>query len=108
MNLFFQTHLQAQLFLVSLPIGFLLTLCLDLLSRTSFLRILLDVVCIVVFAFLFLGYTLILRDSTLRIYHFLAILCGGILYWCGIGQLLRLLWRKVRYAFKKSNTNADL
>ncbi len=91
MKLFFETAAQANLFLLTVPVGIAAAAMTDLFTHTGAFRPLWDVL-----AFLFLGAGLgltviLLGDAGLRSYHILAVLVGAILYFAGIRRLLSLI-----------------
>lgn len=88
MKLFFETASQAQLFLIMLPIGMFLALVADLASGAGVLRPLWDVFAMLL-SFGAIGTGIVMfRDSGLRMYHFLAVIVGMLLYILGIRAAL--------------------
>lgn len=96
MKLFFETAAQARAFLAMLPLGIFLAVCYDLASAAKgsrpFWDVLLMLLCGLGVA-LFLLWT---KADGLRLYHLLALCMGCILYFRGIGALLRVAIRKIR------------
>lgn len=96
MRLFFETGGQANAFLFTLPLGFLLALFLDVTRYTGHLRPVLDVCALVGCALTLLALILFMRDQGARLFHILAIFTGAILYICGVGRLLRCSVRRIK------------
>lgn len=105
MNLFFETANQAQVFLAAVPIGFLLALCFDVISRAGPMRPVLDVLCLLLAGLALIALMLALKDSGLRLYHLLALATGATLYLAGVGRLYRILRRRAA-ANRKSKAKA--
>lgn len=102
MRLFFETGGQASAFLLTLPLGFLLALFLDVTRYTGHLRPVLDVCVLVGCALTFLVLTLLMRDQSARLFHVLAILTGALLYTCGVGRLFHGAARMLKKHQKKN------
>ncbi|MDD3334197.1 MAG: spore cortex biosynthesis protein YabQ [Eubacteriales bacterium] len=100
MKLFFETARQAQVFLLTIPLGFALALGFDLSSLSGRFRPLWDVLLFLGCAFALICMTLLTKDEGLRIYHLLAVLCGMLLYFCGFGSL----WRNVSHKLRQRKT----
>lgn len=95
MKLFFETAMQAGVFLMMVPAGLLLALLTDLSGRSGNSRPLWDVL-IMLSGGLILGWLLIITgDSRLRLYHLLAVLTGAVLYLTGIRRILYFLSAEV-------------
>ncbi len=106
MKLFFETSAQASLFLLMLPIGFMLALLIDLAGKTGTAKPILDVLAMLL-GFASIGICIILfRDGGLRLYHLLSMLTGMLLYLLGIRAAASavLKWFKQQFG-KKDETD---
>lgn len=102
MKLFFETAAQASVFLLTIPLGLLLALLIDLSGRTGTLRPLWDVLTMLAgFAAAGAGIVL-LGDSGLRIYHILAMLTGMLLYLLGIRAFSGKLCKRAKAVWTKN------
>ncbi|NLO86203.1 MAG: hypothetical protein GX096_12405 [Clostridiales bacterium] len=97
MSLFFETTAQAQIFLATIPLGFLIAVLCDILSYSKRMQPILDVLCLLVCGLVFIFLTLLFKDKGVRLYHILALLVGAILYLFGLRSLLT----KIRGRFSK-------
>lgn len=96
MKLFFETALQARVFLAAVPIGILLGLCLDLGEICGKARIVIDIVAMLLAAAALVLLSILSLENGLQIYHLLAVIVGILLYLCGIGRLLRYVAEKIK------------
>lgn len=96
MKLFFETAHQADCFLLMIPLGFMLALCLDADAAAGPIRLILDCLLILAAGAAVLSAIAFWRESGLRLYHLLGLLIGAVLYVHGLGRLIRLAARKVR------------
>lgn len=96
MRLFFETSMQAQIFLALLPVGLLLAGCVDAASLARKSRPFWDVLIILACGLGIVVFLSLLKDDGLRGYHLLAVLTGILLYICGIGRLWRWCWHELR------------
>lgn len=84
MRLFFETGGQSASFLLAVPIGFALAVCLDWLKEKQMVRLLLDVGFFLLSGLSLLILTMLLSEEKLRLYHLLGMSIGGLLYLRGI------------------------
>lgn len=99
MKLFFETEAQASCFLLAVPIGFLLTFFLDSEWIHGWMRIVFDLLLMYCAACALLMLSVFSREEQIRIYHWLGLLLGSVLYLCGIGRIrthLRMRFRSLR------------
>lgn len=96
MRLFFETADQARAFLAAVPLGIALAACLDLTSLTGPLRPLADAMTVLAGGAALMAAMLLVRDESLRLYHLLAVLCGAVIYTCGLGRLARAARERLR------------
>ena len=87
MSLFFETAGQARLFLICIPVGFVMTMLLDCKADGGALRFLLDFSVLLLSGCVLLLIMIGSREERLREYHILGIISGGILYLSGIGRI---------------------
>lgn len=97
MKLFFETAAQGSLFLMMLPLGILLAVCIDVASCARRSRPLWDVLVVLLCGGLMAAAVVLLGDEKLRMYHLLGILCGALLYLFGA----RSLWRTIIRSLQK-------
>ena len=88
MNLFFETSGQAWRFLCVVPLGFAAALCLDAQS-SGVLRVLADIVLLMSVGMGTLVVIVFCGDARTRLYHLLALVTGALLYWQGMGKIIR-------------------
>lgn len=96
MKLFFETALQARVFLLALPIGLMLGACLDAGKLFGKARPAADILALLTAAFGLILLSLISLENGLQLYHLLAVVVGMILYLSGIGRCVRWLSGKIR------------
>lgn len=101
MNLFFETSGQAQIFLATVPIGFLLALLIDVDRGLGALRPVWDVLCMLACGAMMLMVLLMMRDGGLRVYHALALLTGSLLYLVGVRRAISAVRRRLGKKQKK-------
>lgn len=89
MKLFFETALQRNVFLLTVPVGFAICFLLDGQVKSILIQTIIDLCVLVGAGFVLVLLVLFSADSTLRIYHFLGLFCGAILYACGVGKCRR-------------------
>lgn len=111
MKLFFETSAQGSIFLMMLPVGMLLAICVDLCGLSGTFRPLWDL-CAVLVCFAAIGFGIVLLDDTsLRMYHVLAVLTGYLLYALGVRRLLQTLRhrlaKKDRHAGRKTGEGVE-
>ena len=95
MKLFFETSAQGAVFLMMLPVGMLLAICVDVCGLSGVLRPLWDLVAVLL-CFAAIGVCVVLLDDTsLRLYHVLAVLTGYLLYALGLRRGMHWLRRAV-------------
>lgn len=97
MNLFFETSGQAQIFLATAPIGFLVAMLIDMDRGLGPLRPVWDVLCMLACGVMTLMVLMMMRDGGLRIYHALALVTGALLYLVGVRRIILA----ARYRMKK-------
>lgn len=90
-RLFFETSIQAEAFLFTMPLGFLVAACFDLTSFASKGRVLVDVLLMLLCAAALLTGIALMGEAGLRLYHLLALLIGALLYTQGIGRVFKAL-----------------
>ena len=96
MKLFFETAGQAHCFLMMTPVGFALALLLDVNAVSGFLRPLADLAAFVLAGAAWLMVVTAVGESGLRLYQFLGLAAGAVLYLSGIGRLIRRIKKKHR------------
>lgn len=101
MKLFFESGIQMRLFLVTLPLGFLVSFLLD--SRTNpstVLRLIADLLILFLCGTCLVLFLLLFDDTAIRGYHLLGVLSGSILYMSGVGKCRRTIddWFRKRKA----------
>jgi len=111
MKLFFETSAQGSIFLMMLPVGMLLAVCVDLCGLSGTFRPLWDL-CGVLVCFAAIGFCIVLLDdSSLRLYHVLAVATGYLLYALGARRFFRTLGRRVakkdRHAGRKTGEGVE-
>ncbi|MBE5815428.1 MAG: hypothetical protein E7320_09540 [Clostridiales bacterium] len=116
MKLFFEAAAQAQMFLIMLPVGMLLAVFADLSALGGRFRPVWDVLTVLLAASAYGAGVILLREDGARLYHFLALLVGAMLYLLGIRKAIlctvAVFLRKRREnrqesATVKSNKKAD-
>ena len=95
MKLFFETASQASCFLIAVPLGFLFTLCLDTRWHHGWIRLLLDLLLLGSLGCVLVMLSAICREERVRLYHWLGLLTGAVLYLGGIGRIRKLLNRRM-------------
>ena len=101
MKLFFETCNQSQYFLFMLPVGFILAFLLQSGTRHGWFRLFQDL-AVLLFAGFAAVFTLLSgRDETLRLYHFLGLAAGGILYLSGADRCFKWFRRKIACISRK-------
>lgn len=100
MRLFFETSMQARVFIALLPVGLLLAACVDAASIARKTKPFWDIVILLACGLGLVVFLALLKDDGVRGYHLLAILTGILLYVCGIGRL----WRCCRHHLQKIST----
>lgn len=91
MKLFFETASQASVFLIMLPLGMLLAACVELTGMTGAGKPLWDILVVLLSGVLLGIGVVFLNDTTLRLYHLLAIVCGWILYRLGVQSFFTMV-----------------
>lgn len=95
MKLFFETALQARVFLAALPIGLMLGLCLDMGKLFGKARPAADILAMLLGAAGLIILSMLSLENGLQLYHLLAVAVGMLLYLCGVGRLFRYVARKM-------------
>lgn len=93
MKIFFETGSQACCFLIAVPVGFVLAICLDTDCSQGWLRFVLDLLILIVAACALIMLTMVCREEQVRLYHWLGLFTGSVLYMCGA--------RKIRCCVKR-------
>lgn len=96
MRLFFETSLQAQAFLATIPIGFFLALGLDMSHAFPKARPVLDVLCLLAGGLATLCLIQFMKSDSLRFFHLLALFLGALLYLAGFRALCLTMLRRFR------------
>lgn len=105
MKLFFETTLQAQVFLALLPLGMLLAACADIASMAHKTRPIWDVLILLACGLAAVIFVEMLKDDGVRAYHLLSICTGAVIYLCGFGRLFRCAKRSIqRWLATRSQT----
>lgn len=106
MTLFFEPEFQGISFLFLCAVGFVLALLFDLISVlvSPRMRPLGDVLLFLLFGFAVLVAFVFLRVGQLRLFYWLALLVGAVLYLCGIRRLMAAGggWLKEKIRTKKT------
>ena len=89
MKLFFDTNLQAVVFLLSVPTGFLAACFLSSGIKNTCLQMILDILTLLLAGTVLAALILIFRENGLRSYHLLGLLTGAILYLCGLSRVAK-------------------
>lgn len=93
MKLFFETAAQGTIFLMMIPVGMVLAVCVDICGMAGVFRLLWDLVAVLL-CFAAVGFCVVLlNDTSLRLYHLLAVVTGYLLYALGVRRLLQALGR---------------
>lgn len=101
MKLFFETAIQARVFLSAVPLGIMLGMLLNLESRLPGGKALWDVLLMLLCA-IWMGILLLWTgENGLRLYHLLAVGTGLLLYRCGVSRLLS----KIKTAFSSGKAS---
>lgn len=108
MKLFFETSSQASFFLLMLPFGFVVALCLHAGSGGGLLRLIQDLVVLLLSGVAAALMLLSTRDETLRFYHLLGIITGALLYFAGVGRGVAWLRRKIRQAGRNQPADEEI
>ncbi len=106
MTLFFEAEQQGAVFLLLCAMGFALALALDIIQRMSRGRMkpLGDILLFLGTGLLMLWALFFSREGQVRAYHWLALLCGCILYACGVRRWFAFFsqkWKNVLETRKK-------
>lgn len=104
MKLFFETALQPWFFLLTLPIGFLICFFLDMRTFSHWVSLILDLSVLLLGTIALIGSLLVSNEKSLRLYHLLGLVTGGILYTGGIGKVRRLFRKGLRSRKKDSQS----
>ena len=107
MRLFFETSVQAEAFLFTVPLGMLLAAGFDLTAAAKRCRVLLDVLLFLLCAIALLYWIRLMRDEGLRMYHLLALCVGMLLYVRGVGALARAVIRRLRSRSSRDQTKSN-
>lgn len=106
MALYFETEMQGIGFLLLCAVGFLVTLLFDCVG-TLFpqkLKPLSDILLLLIGGVVFLLALVFLRANALRVFHWIALLTGSILYLCGV----RYAWMGIaKKVLKKNHKKKD-
>lgn len=109
MTLFFEPEFQGISFLFLCAVGFVLALLFDLVSVfvSPRMKPLGDVLLFLLFGFAVLMAFVFLRVGQLRLFYWVALLAGAVLYLCGIRKLVAAGggWVKKKFKSKKSEKN---
>ena len=113
MKLFFETALQRNIFLLTVPVGFTIGFLLDVQVKSILIQTMIDLCVLICAGFVLVLLVLFSTDSTLRIYHFLGLLNGAILYACGVGKCRRKVktWynhRKAGIDIRNAEMNTEM
>lgn len=106
MKLFFETAVQARVFLAALPIGLLLGLLLDMGSLLGKARIVADIAAALVAGCGLVVLSLLSMENGLQLYHLLAVIVGCLLYSFGIGRAMRSFIRRAGAFFARRRENS--
>lgn len=104
--LFFETGGQAAVFLLMVPIGWLMGLLMQLSGLAGKWRLLTDVLLLLVCGMTLFGFCIIKQENALQLYHLLAVLTGFLLYRFGIGRPLERLFPKEKKRRESSRKTA--
>ncbi len=95
MKLFFETSQQIAVFLIMAPIGFVIGICIDLASMGGRCKPVWDVL-VMLLAIGCMGISIVILGQELRIYHFLSLLTGALLYMCGVRTAFQWALRRAK------------
>lgn len=107
MKLFFETGDQAAFFLLMIPCGFLMALCIHTGPASGLLRFALDLMVMLAGAACTVGLLFSGKDEVLRVYHMLGILTGSLLYLSGASRCIQWVKTKIRYSGRKHRSNEE-
>ena len=109
MSLFFETEQQSVVFLTFCLLGFAAALLLDGLRRwlRDSLKPLCDVLVFLLLGALFVLALLATRSDAIRLYQWLALTLGAILYLCGARRLVRLGCRQIGRAVQNGKKSSE-
>ena len=105
MKLFFETSQQIAVFVIMMPIGFVIGMLLDFTSLGGRTKPLWDIL-IMLLCVGSAGAAVVILKEEVRIYHCLALFTGAILYMCGIRCICVWLMRKCKKKAKKTGRNS--
>ena len=97
MKFFFETEIQSTVFLLTVAGGFLLCMLLDVNLKSVLVQAVLDLLLLTGTGAGIVLFMMFSQDPSLRIYHLLGLMCGSILYICGIGRGRRKVEGWIRY-----------
>ncbi len=114
MKLFFETAFQADFYLKTVALGFLLAICLDVLSARGHFSVIVDITVFALLGSCFILLLILFQLESIRLYHVLGCITGSILYTLGLAKVVRgfvtkIKRRKVSFvqekmtSFKKKN-----
>ena len=100
MKLFFETALQRNVFLLTVPVGFAIGFLLDAQVKSILVQTIIDLCVLIGAGFVLVLLALFSTESTLRLYHFLGLFSGAVLYASGVGKCRKKVktWYKQRKA----------
>ena len=96
MTLFFESDIQSICFLRMVPIGFLAALCLASGTRAGVFRALMDILLLLLGGGGAVFLLVSLQENGLRLYHYLGLMIGAILYTEGFERIVRCIHRKCK------------
>lgn len=94
MNLFFETSRQAWCFLCMAPLGIAVSFLADADVIAGRLRAVADTLLLLLAGMAALVMIVLCRETGLRLYHLLGLLTGTVLYFEGIGKIIRFIGRR--------------
>lgn len=94
--LFFETDGQAAIFLLSIPLGWLMALLLHLSQLAGRWRLLTDTLAMLLCGMGLFLFCVVQRENGMQLYHLLAVLTGFLLYRLGVGRVMTYLHRFVK------------
>lgn len=105
MKPFFETAVQARIFLAALPIGFLLGILLDIGGLLGKAGIVADIAALLAAGAGLAMLSLLSMENGLQLYHLLAVVLGCLLYTAGIGRAIRAVYRRIKTLFSHREEN---
>lgn len=105
--LFFETEGQAAIFLLSIPLGWMMALLLHLSRLAGRWQLLTDTLAVLLCGIGLFLFCIMKRENGMQLYHLLAVMTGFLLYRLGMGRLMTYLHRFVKKCCDGSRKRAS-